>query len=184
MLYKLVHIYWILDKRHPIVTFCTCKDIYTTWPKKSCHFHLNQQIVVLMIWSCFSWSSLGTASQQSSWKYWMTRLSHQLIFSSLMDRALVLKEWSMNTHECQGAWVIFPHDLATTESWLYPITSLWDVLEKTEGDWRNGWNSPVINTKTIQLWMEINVGTLHPGVETMPQQMRSVIKAKGGPTKY
>ena len=51
-----------------------------------------------------------------------------------IHRALVVKEWSMRTHECQGAWgVIFTHELATTESWLYPIKSLWDVLEKTEG---------------------------------------------------
>ena len=35
----------------------------------------------------------------------------------------------------------------------------------------------------MQLWMEINV-TLHKVVETMPQQMRSAIKAKGSPTKY
>ena len=32
----------------------------------------------------------------------------------------------------------------------------------------------------MQLWIEINVVTLHKVVETMPQQMRSVIKAKGG----
>ena len=35
----------------------------------------------------------------------------------------------------------------------------------------------------MQLWMERNVVTLHKVVETMPQQMRSVIKAKGGPTR-
>ena len=33
-------------------------------------------------------------------------------------------------------------------------------------------------------WMEINVVKLHKVVETTPQQMRSIIKAKGGPTKY
>ena len=32
--------------------------------------------------------------------------------------------------------------------------------------------------------MEINVVTLRKVVETTPQQMRSVIKAKGGPAKY
>ena len=32
--------------------------------------------------------------------------------------------------------------------------------------------------------MEINVVTLHKVVKTMAQQMLSVIKAKGGPTKY
>ena len=34
----------------------------------------------------------------------------------------------------------------------------------------------------MQLWMEINVVTLHKVVETMPQQMLSKIKAKGGLT--
>ena len=53
-----------------------------------------------------------------------------------IHRVPVVKEWSMRTHECQGA-----------------------------------------------LWMEINVVTLHKVVETILQQMRSVIKAKGGPTK-
>ena len=33
----------------------------------------------------------------------------------------------------------------------------------------------------MQLWMDINV-TLHKVVETIPQQMCSVIKAKGSPT--
>ena len=32
----------------------------------------------------------------------------------------------------------------------------------------------------MQLWTEIKVVTLHKVVETMPQQMCSVIKAKGG----
>ena len=33
-----------------------------------------------MIWDCFSWSGLGTASQQSSWMYWITRLSDPMDF--------------------------------------------------------------------------------------------------------
>ena len=36
----------------------------------------------------------------------------------------------------------------------------------------------------MQLWMELNDVTLRKVVETMPQQMLSIIKAKGGPTKY
>ena len=50
-------------------------------------------------------------------------------------------------------------------------------------DWRNGLTllSSIQNLgqKLMQLWMEINVVTLHKVVETMPQQMHSVIKAKG-----
>ena len=36
----------------------------------------------------------------------------------------------------------------------------------------------------MQLWMEINVVTLHKFVETKPQQMFSIIKTKGSPAKY
>ena len=38
--------------------------------------------------------------------------------------------------------------------------------------------------KLMQHWMEINLVTLQKLIETMPQRMRAVIKAKGGPTKY
>lgn len=38
--------------------------------------------------------------------------------------------------------------------------------------------------KCMQLWTEINVVALHKLIEMMPRQMRAVIKAKGGPTKY
>ena len=91
--------------------------------------------------------------------------------------ALVVKKWSMRTHECQGAWgVIFAHECAKTESWLYPIKSLWDVLEKTEGMVQS--SIPNLGQKLVQLWMEINVVTLHKVVETTPQQMRSIIKER------
>ncbi len=47
-----------------------------------------------MIWGCCSWSGLGSATyvpkewgQLTTWIYWMTRLFHQWIFSSLMARA-------------------------------------------------------------------------------------------------
>ena len=47
-----------------------------------------------VIWCCCSWSGLGSATlwakewdQLTTWTYWMTRLFHQWIFSSLMARA-------------------------------------------------------------------------------------------------
>ncbi len=38
--------------------------------------------------------------------------------------------------------------------------------------------------KLMQLWMEVNVVTLQKLIKTMPQRMRAVLKAKGGPMKY
>ena len=49
---------------------------------------------------------------------------------------------------------------------LYPIENLWDVLEKALH------------------WTQLNLVTLQKLIETMPQRLRAVIKAKGGPTKY
>ena len=66
-----------------------------------------------------------------------------------------------------------------------PIENLWDVLEKAL---RSGQTLPSsmqdLGEKLMQHWMEINLVTLQKLIETMPQRMRAVIKAKGGPTKY
>ena len=43
---------------------------------------------------------------------------------------------------------------------------------------------PNLGQKCMQLWMKINVVTLHKVVETMQQQMHSKIKAKGDITNY
>ena len=78
-----------------------------------------------MICGFFSWSGLGTASQQ-----FLNVLNDQIIPSidfffpdgsgifqdnnAEIHRALVVKEWSMRTHERQAQGVIFTHELATT----------------------------------------------------------------------
>ena len=68
---------------------------------------------------------------------------------------------------------------------LNPIENLWDVLDK---DLRSGPTLPSsiqdLGEKLMQHWMEINLVTLQKLIETMPQRMRAVIKAKGGPMKY
>ena len=147
-----------------LVLFCVFWFHIHCLAKKKFRFQLANCSV--MIWGCFSWSGLGTASQQSSWMYWMTRLSHQWIFffpdgsgifqddNAKIHRARVVEEWNMNTHKCQGAkGVIFTHELATTESWLYPIKSLWDVLEKTEG---------MVWLINIKSWPKINATVIDP----------------------
>ena len=116
---------------------------YPAWPKEKLPFWFKSANCSVMIWGCFSWSGLGIASQQSSWMYWMTRLSHQWIFSSLMawaysmttmSRFIRLKRVSMRTHECLGSMRSHFHTWIGHQSPDFnPIKSLWDVLEKTEG---------------------------------------------------
>ena len=95
-------------------TACTRHSLSTAWPKKlSVRFKsVNRQ------WIFFFPDGSGIFQDDNA----------------KIRRAVFVKEWNMRTHECKGArGVIFTHELATIESWLYPIKSLWDVLEKTEG---------------------------------------------------
>ena len=86
---------------------------------------------------------------------------------------LVVKKWSTRSH-FHTNW------LPQSPDTLTPL-KVFGVKGK---DWRNGSTllSSIQNLgqKLMQLRMEINVVTLHKVVETMPQQMHSVIKAKGG----
>lgn len=63
--------------------------------------------------------------------------------------------------------------------------NLWDMLENAL---RSGQTLPSsiqdIAEKFMQHWMEINLVTLQKLNKTMPQRMRAVTKANGGPTKY
>ena len=167
-------------------------------PQKSCQFDLNQQIVVL-------WSGVASVGQVKSAEF-LNVLNDQVLPSfnfffpddscifqdnnAKIHRALVVEEWSMRTHKCQGSmrshfhtWI--DHHKSPDLTPIKVLGMCWKRLK----EW---FASPVISTKS---WPKMNA-TLdrnkccdiscdmwHKVVKTMPQQMH-VIKAKGGPTKY
>ena len=125
----------------------------------------------------------------------MTRLSHQWVFffpdgsgifqddNAKIHQALVVKGWSMRTHECQGAGgLIFTHEFGLHRVLTLTPLKVFGMRWKRLKEW---FDSPVINTKS---WPKLNA-TLNVKCycirlwKQTPQQMRSVIKAKGGPTE-
>lgn len=105
-----------------------------------------------------------------------------------MLRFIRLKLWM----RAQG--IIFTHDFNPIESlWLFHIfkiisSSLSSLVWKDLKTLQSGLTPPMsihnLGQKWTQLLMEINVVTLHEVVETMPRWIHTVIKAKGGSTKY
>ena len=143
---------------------------------------------------CCSWSGLGSASlcaQRMRSGDYLNVLNDQVIPS--MDFFLPwwhghIPRWQYQDSICervvQEAWDnIFTHGPQSAD--LKPIENLWDVLETALRSCRTLPSSiQDLGEKWMPHWKKINLVTLQKLIETMPQQMRAVIKAKGGPTKY
>ena len=143
---------------------------------------------------CFKWSGqvqqryvAVKLSQLSTWMSWMTRLSHQWIFlpwwhgifqddNDKIHPAQIGKEWFREHEES------FSHMNCPPQS--PDLNSNWKSFEYATEDFMEWFDSPVIKTRSRPTINEINVVMLRKVVETMPQWMRTVIKAKGDPTKY
>lgn len=97
-----------------------------------------------------------------------------------IHRAKRVKNW-FQEHESSFAHMIWPPQSPD----LNPIENMWDELER---ELRRCSPLPS-STKELQellmeLWSKLNVDTARKLIESMPRRMRSVIQAKGGPTKY
>ena len=111
--------YFFFDNSLFLLTWYIC--VINTLPGQKKVSRFKSADCSVLIWGCFSCSGLGTrvpeCTECTEWPgYPINGVQDD---NGKTHWALVVKEWSMNTHECQGAWgVIFTYELATTEFWL------------------------------------------------------------------
>lgn len=93
---------------------------------------------------------------------------------AMILRAQFVKKW-FGEHETAFSHMDWPQQSPD----LNPFEHLWDVLEKTL------LSSPTLPSsiedlgeKLMQLWMEMNIVTLHKLIKMIPQRMQPVIKSR------
>ena len=158
----------------------TLNNFYSIPSKSSLHMHLlapkklsfwfKSANCSIMMCGCFRWSGLSTASQQSSWMYWMTRLSHQWIFVFLNDSGIFQYD-NAKIHRLwkSGAWghMTVREQRSHFHTWICHQSPDFNPIKNYLGFAGLTFLSSIQNLdqKLIQLWMEINVVTLHEVVE-------------------
>ena len=139
---------WDVYPRHRCIIHCL--------GKKRPSFRFKSASCRVMIWGCFSWSDLGTTIHQSSWIYWMTRLSHQCIFSFRVYSRHIpgwqCQDSSGSTCERvehEDTWVSGSHFNTYFNTWIchHRVLTL-KVLGMCWKRLKEEFDSPVINKKS------------------------------------
>ncbi|GFW50151.1 transposable element Tcb2 transposase [Trichonephila clavipes] len=113
-------------------------------------------------WGVISWHCLGSLERAST-----------------SFNAIRYVELLGNLH--QSVYVVL---LSARSPDLNPIKYLWDVLEQdVKGHPTAPTNLPELCTALANFWQVIPVGRLQKRVESMPCQVATITKARGGPTR-
>ncbi|KAK3562823.1 hypothetical protein QTP86_010397 [Hemibagrus guttatus] len=154
---------------------------------------------IVMLWAMFCWETLGPAIHVYVTLTRTTYLSivadhvHPFMETLFPDvcglfqqdnapchKAKMLQEW-FDEHNNEFEVLTCPPNSPD----LNPIQHLWDVLDKQVRSMKAApRNLQDFKDLLLTSWCQIPQHTFRDLVESMPQQVRAVSAAKGGPTQY
>ncbi|KAK3557200.1 hypothetical protein QTP70_026141, partial [Hemibagrus guttatus] len=121
----------------------------------------------VMLWAMFCWETLGSAI-------------HVDQDNAPCHKAKMVQEW-FDEHNNQFEVSTWPPNSPD----LNPIENLWDVLDKqVQSMEASPRNLQDLKDLLLTSWCQIPQHTFRDLVESMPQGVRAVSAAKGGPTQY
>jgi len=161
--------------------------------------HLQQTVKhgggSIMIWGCFAWSGVGNLVKITgilTANMYIDILRENLEASLLqvgLENNFVFQQDNDPKHKAKITQTFFKLSRIKVLDWppqspdLNPIENLWSILDKKVD------KTGVTNTENYfvalkKAWEELDEKYLQNLMESMPKRLQTVIKAKGGHTKY
>ncbi len=147
----------------------------------------------LMVWGIFSWHTLGplgpiehclnTTAYLSIVALWL-QFTHLLMYfqqdNAPCHKAQIISDWFLE-HENEFTFLKWPPQSPD----LNPIEHLWDVVEREIHIMDvQPTNLQQLRDDIMSIWTKISEEYFQHLVESMPQILKAVLMAKGGPTRY
>ena len=149
----------------------------------------------LMLWGCFSWSSVGnlllTNSTLNAEKYisLLTDNLDQSLLKMENSNNFIFQQDNAPIHKAKKTIKYFEDSNIELLEWppqspdLNPIENIWALLDKNITI-ENRRNRDEFFKSLVDAWNNLSLDVLKNLVESLPRRLEAVVKSKGGNTKY